>query len=377
MDGPGSSHLSPDADRTPSDAAMLHAMAVAHEAGLSVTVKPQIGIRSGSWIGGAHPADLDAFWNDYTTMLLHYADLAEQGGATMLVVGTEMRTLSWDEARWRRLIAEVRARFHGQLTYAANYDEYDSVPFWDALDYIGIDGYFALASADSPAPPVADLVQAWQSRGYLSRLAAVSERAGKKVIFTEIGYRGGHTAAVHPNVWDIVDQTDVQAQANLYEAFYRAVADQPWVAGFYWWEVNTDGWWVQDYNPLGKPAEQVMADWNRRVRPAGSTQSHAVPPNAEPGQQPAAPARVAMDISVRGRRLRGLVSGGTRACGGRISLRLRRRAAGRWRYVRPPAPFAASPGGGFAHRLPPGRLRVRAVLQSRCGRASSGWVTTH
>src|SRR5439155_10528972 len=142
MDGPSSSRIAPDPERTPTDAAILHAMDVARSADMSVTLKPQIGLRSGNWIGYAHPADLDAFWSDYRTMLLHYADLAQQGGASMLVVGTEMATLSSDATRWRALIAEVRTHFSGELTYAANYDEFQRITFWDALDYIGIDAYF-------------------------------------------------------------------------------------------------------------------------------------------------------------------------------------------------------------------------------------------
>jgi hypothetical protein len=262
MDAPTSSSIAPDPARTPSDDAIRHAAAQARKDGLAVTLKPQIGIRTNSWIGAAHPADLDAFWADYRSMVLHYADLGTQVGATTLVIGTEMKTLSSDEARWRALIAEVRQHFHGALTYAANYDEFQQVPFWDALDYVGVDAYFALADQSDPAPTTTDLVNAWTSRGYLADLAKVSRRTGKQVLFTEIGYRGVRTTAVHPNIWQGTDVTDTLAQANAYEAFYLAVAQQPWLAGAYWWEAPSDSWWVQDYNPAGKPAATVMKTWN-------------------------------------------------------------------------------------------------------------------
>jgi hypothetical protein len=240
-------------------------MAVAHQAGLAVTMKPQLGIRSGGWIGAAHPADPIAFWAAYRAMLLHYADLARVGSATTLVIGTEMATLSWDEAHWRALISEVRSHFHGALTYAANYDEYQRVPFWDALDYIGIDAYLPLADTAGGTPSVADLAAAWSSRGYLAAIDLLSRARGKKVLFTELGYRAIRAGAVHPNAWDIPGQTDTQAQANAYQAFYDAVATQPWMAGVYWWDVNADRWWVQDYSPIGKPAEQVLAISNLRL----------------------------------------------------------------------------------------------------------------
>jgi hypothetical protein len=261
---PAASDLAPDTSRTPTDAALMHAMHKARELGMEVTMKPQVGILSGGWIGTAHPADPDAFWSGYRTMLLHYADLAQQGGASTLVIGTEMRTLSGDDGRWRPLIAEVRTHFRGALTYAANYDEFVSVPFWDALDYIGIDAYFPLAAADRPAPTPDELAAAWSTRGYLGTLGALSARTGKKVLFTELGYRATHATAVAPNVWDRVGLTDTRAQANAYTAFYDAVADQPWMAGVYWWEVSVGRWWIQDYSPLGKPAEQVLAFSNLR-----------------------------------------------------------------------------------------------------------------
>jgi hypothetical protein len=262
LDSATSSRLAPDASTTPTDASILHAAEVARRNGMQVTLKPQVGIRTYSWIGDAKPANLAEFWAGYRTMLLHYADLAEQARASLLVIGTEMRQMSGYESLWRRLIAEIRRRFHGQLTYAANNDEFQSVHFWDALDYIGIDGYFPLADVSNPAPPAGDLAAAWSERGYLAKIAAASAATRKRVLFTEVGYRSGHATAVHPSDWRARDVVDLEAQANAYTAFYSAVATQPWVAGVYWWEVNPDAWGPQDYSPLGKPAEQVIARWN-------------------------------------------------------------------------------------------------------------------
>ena len=259
------SRLAPDPSRTPSDASILHAMAAARAVGMSVTLKPQVTIRSGAWIGAAHPADLEAFWTDYTSMVLHYADLAQRGGASTLVIGTEMATMSGDARRWRDLIGAVRMHFHGALTYAANYDEYQRVAFWDALDYIGIDAYFPLAGGQNPAPSAEQLARAWSARGYLGAIASLSRRTGKRVLFTELGYRAIHTAAVQPNAWQARAATDTVAQANAYDAFYASVAKQPWLAGVYWWAVDPDPTPVQDYDPVGKPAEAVLARENLRA----------------------------------------------------------------------------------------------------------------
>jgi hypothetical protein len=39
---------------------------------------------------------------------------------------------------WSQLIVKIR-KYTGKLTYAANWDDFDKVPFWKELDYIGID----------------------------------------------------------------------------------------------------------------------------------------------------------------------------------------------------------------------------------------------
>jgi hypothetical protein len=259
------SALAPDLMRTPSDASILHAMTTARELGLKVTLKPQVGIHGGGWIGAARPADAADFWRRYSAMMLHYAELAQRGGASMLVVGTEMATMSGDQERWRALIAAVRAQFDGLLTYAANYDEYQRVPFWDALDFIGIDAYFPLAEPADPSPAADRIAAAWSKRGYLDSIARFSARFGKRVVFTELGYRAIRSAAVRPNVWQTQGPTDTAAQANAYAAFYAAVARQPWLEGVYWWAVNPDGSPPQDYDPSGKPAEKVVARENFRA----------------------------------------------------------------------------------------------------------------
>src|SRR6185437_14398256 len=100
-------------------------------------------------------------------MIDHYADLAGQGGATMLVIGTELKTMSGSAytSRWEQIVASVRRRFAGRLTYAANWNEYQQVRFWGDLDYIGVDAYYPLS--ELPAPTVSQLLSAWTSRGYV------------------------------------------------------------------------------------------------------------------------------------------------------------------------------------------------------------------
>ena len=53
---------------------------------------------------------------------------------------------------WIELIQKVRAVYQGQLTYAANYDNYQEVDFWEHLDFIGINAYFPLREPSDKLP---------------------------------------------------------------------------------------------------------------------------------------------------------------------------------------------------------------------------------
>jgi hypothetical protein len=305
MATPTSSSVGPTA-ATPTDASLLHAMRTARSLGLNVNLKPQIDISSGGWVGGSAPADLSAWFASYEAMIDHYADLAQQGGASMLVIGTELKPMSgwWFTPRWDSLIAGIRQRFSGQLTYAADFSEFGQVQFWDRLDYIGVDAYFPLET--TAGQPVSSLVSAWSSRGWVSALRSVALSYGKPLLFTEIGYRSITGAAIHPNFWWTSASYDMAEQQNAFEAAYETFAGQSWFGGVYWW-----GWlaslppngWNGDYTPVFKPAENVMRSWNARLAPIAA---------AVPGSPVAAPAPPAAKTkpkrAARGRRHKRRVS---------------------------------------------------------------------
>ncbi len=55
---------------------------------------------------------------------------------------------------------ELREVYNGQLTYAANWDEYKRIPFWEDLDFIGVDAYFPVSEEKTPSIEQASL--GWQ-----------------------------------------------------------------------------------------------------------------------------------------------------------------------------------------------------------------------
>ena len=94
-----SSTIAPLADRTPRDVGLRDAAAAARSLGLEVTIKPHVDVLDGTFRGEIAPASPFEWFASYRRMLTHYAALAEEVGASVLVIGTEFASLSADEAR--------------------------------------------------------------------------------------------------------------------------------------------------------------------------------------------------------------------------------------------------------------------------------------
>jgi len=228
------------------DASLRVATKQAHELGIKVLLKPHV------W-GGGEPS-----MADYERFVEHYATLARDAGIDAFSIGNEQkRTSRQFEGDWRRIIAKARAIYKGPITYGANFDEVFDVPFWDALDWIGVSAYFPLV--DAPSPTREELVRAWQP--IIQRLATLSARWKKPIVFTEIGYRSCAGAAWKQ--WEIPRDApaDLATQTAAYEAFFEAVWPQPWLAGAYpwkWFSFPNHAMTQNDYEIEGKPAEAVI-----------------------------------------------------------------------------------------------------------------------
>lgn len=258
---------------------------MAHAAGLRVMVKPQVWVR-GEWTGDFSPAD-SASWRrweaSYADYVLTFARVAEREGAELLCLGTELgRSVRERPDFWRSLARRVRKIYHGRLTYAANWDEAPDVPFWSALDYVGIDAYYPLSAARTPS--VGELRRAWEER--LTQLRALSRRAGRPILFTEFGYRSADRAAGEQ--WRIPARGAVpnpDAQAHAYEALFGSIWDRPWFAGGFVWKwrpgrrTRPVRWGPErresDYTIRGKPAEAVVRRWYGREAGGGATSRQA------------------------------------------------------------------------------------------------------
>jgi hypothetical protein len=193
--------------------------------------------------------------------------MAARTGCEIFCVGCELGTTAVHASEWRSLVAAIRKIYRGPLIYADNQIEQDpgAVTWWDALDLIGQDAYPTLTQAERPS--VDDLVEGWRSFG--DKLRRLSEKWGKPLVLTEIGCRSVRGGAQNPWDWQRRGPVDLDVQRNFTEAACRAVAGKPWLRGMYWWDWSPDpdagGPDDSGYTPHGKPAEDVLRSWYRRL----------------------------------------------------------------------------------------------------------------
>jgi hypothetical protein len=258
---------------TPTDADLIHVINAAHNLGLKVMLKPHVDLldeSDGHWRGHighgfTTQAQWTAWFTSYRDFIEHYADLAQTYGADQFCVGTELLGTTHRESDWRAVVAGVRAKYNGHLVYAALHGgEEVSLTWWDAVDYIGVDGYYPLNDDPSKHPTVEELEAAWEGPKVI--LADLSAANGNTpIIFTELGYRSHHGCSCHP--WDsvTVSPVDLEEQAYAYEAAFRQLYHQPWLSGIYWWTWFADrfksGPCDDSFTPYQKPAENILRTW--------------------------------------------------------------------------------------------------------------------
>ncbi len=136
----------------------------AHKRGMKIMIKPHLGYwGSGfSWRGAIEfdsKEKWQRFFSQYRRWIVRMAEFSRE--ADVFCVGTELdKTIQYEE-EWRRIIREVRVKYPGELTYAANWPDYQRVKFWDALDYIGAQAYFPIL-AHGVEPTQGNIEAGWQ-----------------------------------------------------------------------------------------------------------------------------------------------------------------------------------------------------------------------
>ena len=217
-----------------------------------------------SWRGElmtSNDDDWEAFAKGYSAYILEYARLADSLKVELFCIGTEMKRTALEKPEyWRKLIAQVRAVYSGRITYAANWDSYNSITFWDDLDFIGVDAYFPIS--DKQEPTEEELTEAWLV--HQKSLEGLVSQFKKPILLTEWGYEDEDFVGREPWVMgrfqNSVSKSNHEAQVMAYRSMFDTVWDEPWMAGvFVWrWSPQTKPAPVPTYSPRDKPAAEVL-----------------------------------------------------------------------------------------------------------------------
>ena len=253
--------------RTPSDKSIIHAIRKAHEYGMSVMLKPHVDLvrQEDSYradIGFSSEAEWEEWFSNYTKFIKHYAQIAEKEGVELFCIGTELSYAASKTEMWKNIvIPEVRKTFSGNITYAANWDNYKNIEFWSEVNYAGIDAYFPLSNKDNPT--FQDLKEGWKR--WLIEIEQWQKTIDKPVIFTECGYASSDIAARRPWAEPFSGEPNLKIQVDCYRALLETFCGKSWFYGLYWWKWNTyagsGGKNHRRFTPQNKPAMNLVRLW--------------------------------------------------------------------------------------------------------------------
>lgn len=211
--------------------------------GYKVMLKPHVWISGEGWPGDFDPTQrhsgdrVESEWSiweaSYREYMLEMAKLAANEAVEILCIGTEYRYAVKQRPQfWKELIVKIREIFKGKLTYASNWDNYEQVPFWEDIDYIGIDAYFPLS--ESKQASVKELIHAWKP--IKESLLKLSKEKDRPILFTEYGYRSIPYTARGDWKNNEVNEVDQITQSNAYEALYQTWWNESEFAGGFLWK---------------------------------------------------------------------------------------------------------------------------------------------
>ncbi len=259
-------HRSPSGE---TDEGTVRAVTDARALEMTAMVKPQIWVGEGAFVGEIvmrSAEDWRRWFDAYRRFIVHHAVVAEASRAELFCVGTELVKAQVREKEWRQTIAAIRLATGAPLTYASNWASGAAeVPFWDALDAVGVNFYDPL----SKDPGASDTGLEEGVRRATRPLALLARKSGKPVLFTEAGYPPVRAAWLAPHDENTGRPPAPEDAARAVAAVFRALQAETWWEGVYWWKAFSDGHAAnpgnRDFNVLGTPCEKVIAEGFARL----------------------------------------------------------------------------------------------------------------
>jgi hypothetical protein len=242
----------------PKTAVLAEAVRHARRKGMDVNIKPMIEIDNPDgegeiWRGSIKLDDesLVPFFNSYREFVLDACELARTEGASRFYVGSELGGITSNyksHGHWEELISACRSRLGAskcQLSYAANFDEYAQIAFWQLLDEIAVDAYFPLASRSSAAGigrPSEREIRKRVDR-FMGQLRMFAESRRKPLYIAEWGVTPFDLTTVDPSDESPSATPDAIEAINAYNALLASMSTQgAWLTGvdFWHWQVSVE-----------------------------------------------------------------------------------------------------------------------------------------
>ncbi|KJJ85205.1 protein containing Coagulation factor 5/8 type [Candidatus Omnitrophus magneticus] len=250
---------------TPTDIAITHAIETCHKLGMRVLLKPHVDPRT-------NEARIDIVGNQkwfdsYEEFILRYAKIAALNNVEIFSIGTELEGTTFEAwtSRWEIIIKKVREVYKGKLVYSANWTEYQGVPFWKDMDYLGIDAYFPLTDKNDATRE--ELISAWEKKaGEIETWLRENNLLDKPVLFTEIGYTT--TDGTNRQPWvALTSIEDQQEQSDCLDAAFEVLTKKPWFKGYYLWQyMPQERWSPLGFTVNGKKAENIFCGWVKKIK---------------------------------------------------------------------------------------------------------------
>ena len=237
-------------------------------------------LRENCSFSGKNDEDLESYLDRKIQHQYHWGQLISYGECDKRIERMNSRRAQL-QAHWQQVIQVARKDYSGQLTYAANFDNYHEVGFWEELDFIGINAYFPLRriNRDLPQRTVYRKLFRDSWKAVFEEISAFQEKenlVNKPLMFTELGYTRYHNSTIECwtgdgfsvagqgedeqlIIWDKQEafpQERIWAVESLHEVVEQEKID---LQGILYWKLTTHDY-LLDEEPFALHFHQTSAD---------------------------------------------------------------------------------------------------------------------
>ncbi len=233
---------------------LAHGLEAAKSYNIQASLYPMLEIDNNKTIGTVwrgylnfFGVTLKNFFQQYTALLLELVDISLAAQTPYFYVGSELASLTHNSAargHWEQLIFELRTKIQNSahssmnLSYAAHWEEYLTVPFWRQLDQIGINAYFPLTDHETArgiGRPPQTVIENNLSR-QLAQLERFANLQKRPLALSEFGLTRFDQTTARPWQQSPSEINDPNEQLTAYRALFNILKTQdPWLTSVNLW----------------------------------------------------------------------------------------------------------------------------------------------